>query len=132
MRNTSLTVILCLFATLLAPRMAYAQVIPPCSWPLETSVDSLLNVAYPDTNAIYWTMPIDTARWSGMIITGHFPAARFMSLTSYDAQGAAIEGLLDYQIRPDKGSRNPFDPGKAAARGGAGGNDGRYTVFVNQ
>jgi hypothetical protein len=55
-----------------------------------------------------------------------------MSLTSYDAQGAAIEGLLDYQIRPDKGSRNPFDHGKAAAAGGAGVDDGRYTVFVDQ
>ena len=89
MRNTYLIVILCLFASLLAPPTAQAQPALPCSWPLETSVDSLLNVAYPDTNAIYWTMPIDTARWRGMIITGRFPATRFMSFTSYDALGFA-------------------------------------------
>jgi hypothetical protein len=132
MRNVCSTVILCLCATLFTHRPVAAQVLPPCSWPLETSVDSLLNVAYPDTNAIYWTMPIDTSRWRGMIITGRFPASRFMSFTSYDTHGAAIEGLLDYQIRPDQGSRNPFDPGKAAAAGGAGVSGDLYTVVVDQ
>lgn len=128
----SLLVILCLFATLLAPPTVQAQGAVPCSWPLETSVDSLLNVAYPDTNAVYWTMPIDTSLWRGMVITGRFPATRFMSFTSYDTKGAAIEGLLDFQMRPDKDSRNPFDPGKAATAGGAGVGGDRYTVFVDQ
>ena len=91
----SLLVILCLFATLLAPPTVQAQGAVPCSWPLETSVDSLLNVAYPDTNAAYWTMPIDTSRWSSVLITGTFPAARFVSFTTYDAQGQAVEGLFD-------------------------------------
>ena len=128
----SLLVILCLFAALLAPPTVQAQPAVPCSWPLETSVDSLLNVAYPDTNAIYWTMPIDTSLWRGMVITGRFPATRFVSFTSYDTKGAAIEGLLDYQIQPDRDSRNPYDPGKAAAAGGAGVSGSSYTVVVDQ
>ena len=90
----SLIVVLCLFATLLAPPAVHAQGAVPCSWPLETSVDSRLNVAYPDTNAVYWTMPIDTSLWRGMVVTGRFPATRFASFTSYDTKGAAIEGLL--------------------------------------
>ncbi len=117
----------------LMPASAHAQApvpdVPTCSWPLETSPDSLLNVAYPDTNAIYWTMPIDTVRWSSMLITGAFPAARFMSLTAYDSRGEAVEGLLDYEIRPDQGSRNPFDRGQASAVPGRG---STYTVVVDQ
>jgi hypothetical protein len=121
--------LLLLLVGLFAPRAAEAQALPLCSWPLETSVDSLLNVAYPDTNASYWTMPIDTAHWSGMVITGTFPAARFMSLTSYDAHGAAVEGLLDYQIRPDAGGNNPFNPDESGAPAL---DSGSYTVIVRQ
>lgn len=130
MRNLYLTAVLCLFAILLAPQPAAAQALPRCSWPLETSVESLLNVAYPDTNAAYWTMPIDTARWSTAIITGSFPAARFMSFTSYDAQGEAVEGLLDYQLTPDAGSSNPFVPAPTAATGATAGDS--YTIVVQR
>lgn len=113
----------------LVARPVQAQVAPVCSWPFETSEQSLLNVAYPDTNAIYWTMPIDTSRWSSMVMTGAFPLARFMSFTSYDSRGAAVVGLLDDQIRPEQGSRNPFDPGKASAVAGTG---VTYRVLVDK
>ncbi len=133
MRNTYLIVILCLFASLLAPPTALAQPALPCSWPLETSVDSLLNVAYPDTNAIY----CDNAH-------RHGPLARYdhqRPLSCYALHvvhflrrvlGSPIEGLLDYQIRADTNSRNPFDPGKAPAAGGAGVSGDNYTVVVDQ
>ncbi|MFN8469113.1 MAG: hypothetical protein U0X20_26380 [Caldilineaceae bacterium] len=127
MRNVFLAAILCACAALLTTRPAAAQDLPRCSWPLETSVDSLLNVAYPDTNAAYWTMPIDTSRWSSVIITGTFPSARFMSFTTYDAQGQAVEGLFDYQIVPDPGSTNPFVPGPTAADGNES-----YTILVTR
>jgi hypothetical protein len=48
-----------LLAFLFLPFCAAAQVLPVCSWPLETTGQSTTNVAYPDTNATYWTMPFE-------------------------------------------------------------------------
>jgi len=60
---------------------AVAQVLPVCSWPLESTGSGITNVAYPDTNATYWTMPFDSVRWKSIIITGQYPEARFFSLS---------------------------------------------------
>jgi hypothetical protein len=43
-------------------RSSAAVDVPMCSWPLETTGMGLTNVAYPDTNATYWTMPFDSDR----------------------------------------------------------------------
>lgn len=82
--------------------------LPSCGWPVETTGEGVSNVAYPDTDATYWTMPFDSQAWQEMRISGQFPAARFMSFTVYDAQGSTPTALFDYQIAPDSNSHNPF------------------------
>lgn len=96
-----------------------AEVALPCSWPIETTGEGATNVAYPDTDATYWTIPYDSGRWPEMRITGTFPQARFMSFTVYDATGSTPTALVDDEIAPDPGSVNPFQTavvGDAAAR----------------
>jgi hypothetical protein len=64
---------LVLTVILLYPNAVTAQALPFCSWPLETTGAGPSNVAYPDTNATYWTMPFDSGRWKEIIITGSYP-----------------------------------------------------------
>jgi hypothetical protein len=92
---------------------------PPveCGWPLETTGVGATNVAYPDTDATYWTMPFDSTTSAEMRITGQFPAARFMSFTAYDAEGGDAVALIDEDIVPAAGS-NPFTPEGAGSSGG--------------
>jgi hypothetical protein len=84
----------------------------PCSWPLETTGSGISNVAYPDTNATYWTMPFNSERWQSIVIKGTYPQARFFSFISYVAKGSVVDNdngsLIDKDIRPDDGSTNPF------------------------
>jgi hypothetical protein len=101
--------VLSVFALLsLLHTKASAQSLPSCSWRLETDGSGLTNVAYPDTNATYWTMPVDTTQWKQVIVQGQYPQARFFSFTSYVAEGAAAGAILDIDIDPDAGSSNPF------------------------
>jgi hypothetical protein len=91
-----------------------AQVLPVCSWPLETTGSGITNVAYPDTNATYWTMPFDSDRWHSIVIKGTYAKARFFSFVSYVAQGSVVANngsLNDVDIDPDPGSTNPFKQG---------------------
>ena len=103
---------------------AAAQTLP-CSWPLETTGSGITNVAYPDTNATYWTMPISSDRWQSIVIKGTYPQARFFSFTSYVANGSVASdnaSLVDVDINPDSGSSNPF------VTSGSGPHD--YTITV--
>jgi hypothetical protein len=108
--------------------IAAADAAPPedlsgCAWPLETAGSGATNVAYPDKNATYWTMPLDRTLWRSMIIEGTYPSSRFFSFVSYEAKGASYDDIVDVDIMPDAGSRNPFvEP--------AGGAATRYTVTV--
>jgi len=87
---------------------ASAQSLPSCAWRLETDGSGITNVAYPDTDATYWTMPVDTTQWKQVILQGQYPRSRFFSVTTYVAQGAASDAILDINIDPDAGSSNPF------------------------
>ena len=120
--HSRLWLTLSLLLLLLAPR---SQAAPPlsCAWPLETTGVGATNVAYPDTDATYWTMPFDSTTAAAMRISGRFPAARFMSFTAYDAEGGEAVALIDEDVVPATGS-NPFTPQ------GAGGSGGTYTVTV--
>jgi hypothetical protein len=112
---------------LLGPLLALpVRAAPPalCSWPVETTGVGASNVAYPDTDATYWTMAFDSTVWAQMRITGQFPSARFMSFTVYDDKGGEASALLDQDIVPDPGSSNPFTPA------GAGSSGGTYTLTV--
>ncbi|HKP67307.1 MAG TPA: hypothetical protein VJX31_11820 [Casimicrobiaceae bacterium] len=82
-----------------------------CAWPVETAGTGLTNVAYPDKNATYWTMPLDRSRWQSMTIKGTFPRARFFSFVSYTSHGVAHDSIVDNEIVPDAGSHNPFVDG---------------------
>jgi hypothetical protein len=84
--------------------------LPSCAWRLETDGTGITNVAYPDTDATYWTMPVDTTQWKQVILQGQYPQSRFFSFTTYVAQGSAADSILDINIDPDAGSINPFRP----------------------
>ena len=100
------------------------QSLPFCSWRLETDGGGITNVAFPDTDATYWTMPVDTTAWKEVIIKGKYPASRFFSFTTYVAKGAAVDAIHDVDVDPDPGSSNPF-------RRGSSGQDHEYTVSVS-
>jgi hypothetical protein len=103
-----------LVALTFSATLAAAQSPLICSWPLETTGSGITNIAYPDTNATYWTMPVNTARWKGVQIKGTYPHARFMSFVVYDATGSVVQingkeqNLNDVNINPDAGNSNPF------------------------
>jgi hypothetical protein len=102
--------------------------LPVCSWPLETTGSGITNVAYPDTNATYWTMPIDTTRWKTVTITGTYPQSRFFSFVTYIAQGSTVtNGVLnDADINPDPNNSNPFRPNPVE------GQPQQYTITASQ
>jgi hypothetical protein len=92
---------------------------PSCSWPLEVSGHGLTNIGYPDTDATYWVMPVDTSSWKSMILTGQYTQSRFFSFTTYySAQQTSprvVDAIIDADIAPDTGSSNPFAPSAAVA-----------------
>ena len=105
---------LSVFALLSLSRVnASAQSLPSCSWRLETDGSGITNVAYPDTDATYWTMPVDTTQWKRVILQGQYAQSRFFSFTTYVAQGSAVDAILDINIDPDAGSSNPFRRGSS-------------------
>jgi hypothetical protein len=108
---------------LLSHANASAQSLPSCAWRLETDGSGITNVAYPDTDATYWTMPVDTTQWKQVILQGQYAQSRFFSFTTYVAQGAAVDAILDINIDPDAGSSNPF-------RRRSSGQQHNYTVNV--
>lgn len=92
---------------------ALAKAFPFCSWWVVTTPQTM-NVAYPDTSAIYWTTPFYAKRGESIIVEGTFPQARFMSLTVYDntfdyfTNNGVDSQIDDYQIVPNRGSLNPW------------------------
>lgn len=96
--------------------LGLTQPVPVCSWPVETSGTGITNVAYPDTNATYWTMPFDAGRWKSIVIKGTYPQSRFFSFVAYNADGSVVENssgvesaLNDENVLADPGNSNPFD-----------------------
>jgi hypothetical protein len=121
-RMISLILPLVVLATSLAsspPSWSQTTTPPPCSWPMEVTGQGLSNVAYPDTDATYWVMPVDTSAWKSMILTGQYPQSRFFSFTAYystqQTSPRVVDSIIDADIAPDAGSSNPFAPGTAAA-----------------
>ena len=104
---------------------AAATVFPGCSWPVETT-PTKANVAAPDSYATYWTTPFLAGPGDAITISGSFPISRFMSFVVYNDSfqdftnvvgGKNVPSdLSDYQIRPDRGSRNPWRTSSAGQR----------------
>ena len=103
--------------------------LPFCGWWFLTTAQSF-NVALPDTSAAYWTTPFLAEPGLKIVVKGQFPEARFMSLTVYDNAGGTFtrngvtSALVDYEIRPDAGTANPFRT--------TTGRLGRFTITVQR
>ena len=71
-----------------------------------------LNIAFPDTSALYWVTPFAIDQAATIIVNGEFPDARYMSWNAYDASLTTYDingvksGLPDFAIVPDAGSVN--------------------------
>lgn len=104
------------------PQVSWSQTTPaslPCAWQTQVSGTGISNIAYPDTNATYWVMPVDTTTWSAAILTGQYTQSRFFSFTTYydvnNTQQRIAGEIIDAGITPDPGSSNPFAPTPATA-----------------
>ena len=102
-----------------------SAVFPGCSWPVETT-PTTANIAAPDPYATYWLTPFLAKAGYSITIKGTFPTSRFMSFAVYNdsflyftntVHGKTVQsGLSDYQIKPDRGSRNPWRTSQAGKR----------------
>ncbi|MFM7551474.1 MAG: hypothetical protein ACKO7Q_01305 [Actinomycetota bacterium] len=106
---------------------AFANASVRCAWPVE-STPTKANVAYPDSNATYWTTPYVALPGMRITLTGTYPTARFFSVNVYDSSGqdftvnGAASAITDYEIAPDPGTANPWQTPGAAA--------GTYTITL--
>jgi hypothetical protein len=65
---------------------------------------------FPDAGSTYWFARFKVPPGARIKLTGQFPRARYMSLSTY-ADKQPAQALYDAQIRPDAGSANPFRTG---------------------
>ncbi|MBA4367642.1 MAG: hypothetical protein C0403_08385 [Desulfobacterium sp.] len=89
---------------------------PMWEGPYDIFIRPDLNVAYPDTGAVYWSSKITIPAGAELELVGKYAHARYMSINSYNlVTGAPTDALADVQIVPDEGSENPFMPGAKRA-----------------
>src|SRR5918911_101150 len=79
-----------------------------CELPLTKFDPTVVNVAYPDEAAVYYSGHYQAAPGTHIRITGRYPHARYMSFNVYDNLQRPLDALADVQIGPDPGSTNPF------------------------
>ncbi|HEY0975335.1 MAG TPA: hypothetical protein VGE57_12645 [Solimonas sp.] len=90
-----------------------------CAWLLRSDPD-LLNIAFPDEDAIYWVAAVPALPGTRLRIEGAFPQARYFSYNAYDALLRPTDALTDYQIDTDGG--NPYRLANGSAT--------RYVAYV--
>lgn len=112
-RARILTVIACLCAavTTALPPAATADT-PLCAWRFMSN-ETVLNVAFPDSNATYWVLPYALGQGDSIELSGTYPAARYFSLNTYGTNFDTVDTLRDNMIAPDPGSGNPFEDASA-------------------
>jgi hypothetical protein len=99
-----------------------------CAWPYLVSVQVSNNAVILDSAAAYWVQPVVARTNTRIVVSGHYPDARYASLSVYTPAGnlLAVNGvgssLTDYRIAPEPGSVNPWQQPAAA--------DGRFVVTV--
>jgi hypothetical protein len=98
-----------------------------CSLALVKFDPNLINVAYPDQAALYFTVPYAGATGTQIEVDGLYPHARYMSFTVYDPAERPLDAINDVHISPAGGSANPFIAG---ARRDSGVARRHYTVLV--
>lgn len=85
---------------------------PLWAGPYDIFINPELNIAYPDTGAVYWSAKITIPEGAELELVGKYAHARYISINSYDMDtGAPTDALNDTEIIPDIGSENPFLPG---------------------
>ena len=113
-----------------SPVPSFSNADVPCAWPVE-STPLKANVAYPDSNATYWTTPYIAEPGLSITVSGTFPSARFFGIDVYSSDAQSIvyrkapSSLSDFQIVPDAGSQNPWVTAGAL-------NGGTYTVRLSR
>src|SRR3954451_5338343 len=113
---------LCVFAP-----AAFAQgVDETCTLVLTKTDPAVVNVAYPDEAAIYWSGRYQAVPGTRIRITGRSPHARYMSFNVYDNAQRPLDALADVELVPDVGSANPFAAGASRAVSRRD-----YTAFVD-
>jgi hypothetical protein len=81
-----------------------------CFWNIGVVNGGTINIAYPDAGANYWGAGYTVPEGATLELHGEYPHARFASVQAYDLLGVGVDALVDYQIKPDAGSKNPFRP----------------------
>lgn len=91
-------------------RPATAAAPQDCFW---TSVfdEENGNVFYPDTGVNYYLGRVTLPPGSQLLVRGRFPHARYTSFNTYDELFRPVDALADRDMRPDRGSVNPFVDG---------------------
>ncbi|MGA8846255.1 MAG: hypothetical protein WB471_06545, partial [Nocardioides sp.] len=92
------------------PKVAEASTPQDCFW---TSVfdEENGNLFYPDTGVNYYLGRVNLPPGGELVVRGRFPHARYTSFNVYDELFRPTDALADTQIRPERGSMNPFLPG---------------------
>jgi hypothetical protein len=105
-------------------------VTPACAW-YEFSVTTD-NEGAQDSAATYWLLPFTVQDGLQIRLDGRYPDSRYASLQAYASDGGLFtvngvsSALTDYQIQPDPGSVNPWQPaGRHHWRG-----SGAFTVTL--
>lgn len=102
-------------AAALFPLAASAAPDPTCSWAAKTDPDTV-NVAFPDTNASYWSHAYAAAPGTELVVHGTYAKARYFSFHVYQPSGVPVDSIYDAQLRPDPGAANPFAGGSPRAK----------------
>lgn len=87
-----------------------------CAWSGEPDQRDV-NIGAPDLDAFYFAASVTPRPGTEVVLSGHYPRARYFSFAIYDQQGQPIATAYDRQIAPDPGSANPY---RARPRRGAG------------
>jgi len=114
-------------ATVVAPAPSVAQQLADetCALALTKTDPALVNAAFPDQAAVYWSGAYQLAPGTRLRIEGQFPHARYISFNVYDAAARPIDALSDVQLLPIPGDDNPFLPGADRTTRAR-----RYTAFI--
>lgn len=82
-----------------------------CHWQAELAPDRVRSPVQMDIHAAYRIFAFQSDGTIGYRVRGEFPHAAFLSYTIYK-DALVYTALLDYDIKPDQGSINPFVPGE--------------------
>lgn len=74
------------------------------------------NLFYPDTGVNYYLGRVTLPPGGELVIRGHYPHARYTSFNSYDELFRPVDALADVDLRPERGSTNPFLAGNRRDR----------------